>query len=609
MTKIRDLIGVAEEALLERALGEGENSIFEPTDPSSFPKPPEDRAEAVRLKMREEADTNLFFFTTFVLGYSKLRVEPHGELCALLDFLDLSHDAGDHRFNRTIVYMPRDLFKTTICTIARNVRRAAKNPEVRILIVSDTSDNASRFMIEIGNHFRYNELLQWLYPECVPPNFGAVRWNTKELVLARKSPWREPTFDAMGAGAGIESRHYDFISPDDLVTEKHLHSDTEMDKLIAWLPGLEPLLVNDVESRIDFVGSRKKKGDAYEYVEKFYGASDAEPIELGPHCLKKGALVVYSRAIREDGKLIFPYDATLKSGVSEEYIERIRIHDPERYWAQLANSPRGFGMFTFRSEDLRRFDFNPETGIIKAIHNGRIVEEVSVWALERLALFDPAVSERKTNCKNALWVVAKGSGPNRYLLGGYYGHYLPDEMIDRLYRIDKRWKPQFFSIEKRGFQGWVKHALNLISDLQGRPHLPVVDFPPDGSERARWAKTEHIRSLQPIVSNNLLWVPTKVEEEYSTDMAQLLEDIEFYPQIKFDDGLDALAQGLEWWPFSIDEAEAAANRAREGSFLQSALPDRMRTLLGESDSGPSFSEEKFLASLDATGYGVKSFNN
>lgn len=616
MPKVGDLFSNPEDSLLSTAAeavdelrnDRGGNSIFEPTSPENFPEIPKDRSESLRLKIREEADSNLFFFTTFVLGYDKLRVEPHGELCAFLDFVDSKNESGDFSFNRTIVYMPRDLYKTTICTIARNIRRAAKNPELRILIVSDTSINASRFMLEIGNHFQFNEMLQWLYPDAIPESFSSVRWNTKELVLRRKSPWREPTFDAMGAGAGIESRHYDHITPDDLVTEKHIHSDTEMDALIKWLPGLEPLLVNDVESTIDFVGSRKKKGDAYEFVEKLYGSSFLEPKEIGPHTIKKGALTIYSRSIREDGKIIFPYDPKLKSGVSEEYLERIRVHDPERYWAQLANSPKGSGLNTFRIQDVRRFQFDEKTGTIRAVHDGKLVEEISVWGLEIIVLYDPAVAERKSSSKNALWIVAKGSSPNRYVLGGYYGHILPDEMIEILYRVNARWKPQFISIEKRGFQGWVKYTMDLISELQNLPTLPIVSFPPDGSQRQSWAKAEHIRSLQPIISNHLLWLPVSPEEEYAPAINALLEDIEFYPNIRYDDGLDGLAQGVEWWPFSIDEAELASNREREGRLLGSTLPDRMRSFLGEEERKP-FNEFDFLSQLDASGYGVRSFNN
>jgi hypothetical protein len=606
MAKLHDLIAAAEEAVEERLA----DSVYEPSDPASFPKRPSTATEALRKKIRTQADTDLYFFTSFVLGYDKLRPEPHGELCAFLDFLDGKRAEGVFDFNRTITYMPRDLYKTTIQTIARNVRRAAKNPEVRILIVADTSDNASRFMIEVGNHFKYNELLQWLYPEVIPDNFGAVRWNTKEIVLKRKSPWREPTFDAMGAGAGIESRHYDHICPDDLVTEKHIHSDTEMDKLISWLPGLEPLLVNDVESTIEFVGSRKKKGDAYEFVEKYFGVSDSLPRKIGPHAIKQGTLCVYSRSIIEDGKVIFPYVKEKKSGVSMEYINRVRTYDPERYWAQLANSPKGTGLNWFNVSDLRRFKIN-KSGMIEAVHDGKLVERVSVWALERIVLYDPAVSERKSSSKQALWVVAKGSGPNRYLLGGYYGHILPDEMIDLLYRINARWRPEFFSIEKRGFQGWVKYSLDVISELKGLDFLPIMPFPPEGSERARWAKAEHIRSLQPVFSSHLFWVPETPDEDYRPAVNQLIEDIEFYPNIRFEDGLDALAQGVEWWPFSIDEAELAAAKQRESNYLQTALPDRFRGFLPESNRKTIWDEQKFLASLDATGYSVRreTFNN
>lgn len=603
-----NLVSAAEEAVEEKLASE---RAFEPSNPESFPAPPKDRSEEIRLRMRDQALRSHYFFAKTVLGYTKLRVHPHGELCAFLDFLENARDKGDYSNNRSVVYMPRDTYKTTIATISRAVKRGCKDPDSRGLILADTGLNAIRFGTEIGNHFKSNALLQWLFPEVIPDNFNTVVWSKTEMVLRRTQPWREPTFDMMGAGSGIESRHYDWILADDLVTETHIHSDAEMDRLIAWLPGLESLLVSDVESPIDFVGSRKKKGDAYEFVEKYYGASNSEPHPIGPHAEKRGSLCVYSRSIYEDGELIFPYDPEKKSGISKEYVERVRLHDPERYHAQLANSPKGSGLNFFRLQDLRYFSFDPKSGIITASHGGKEIERVSIWSMQRLVLYDPSVAEKRSSSKQALWIVAKGSGPNRYVLGGFVGHILPDEMMEKLFWIDEKFRPEFFSIEKRGFQGWVKYSLEMLSELKGVRSLSVLEYPPIGSVRAQWSKTEHIRSLQPIISNNLLWLPKNPEEEFRTAVDGLRESIEFYPNVRWDDDLDALGQGVEWWPFSVDEAEVARRKENEAAMLQSTLPERFQRMMLETGARVrSFDEEEFLRQIDPTGYGIRQpFNN
>lgn len=576
MTKISDLLNPDENASEKEALA----GVYEPSDPSLFPSTPSNATEDLRLKMAKKGREDLYYLCKVILGYKKLRPEVHGALCRFLDTAT---------YTRRMLLMPRSHYKTTISTIGQTIKDIINDPEIRILLVADTGANAERFMLEIGNHFKHNELFRWLYPEVIPENFKQVRWNTKEIVVKRKSPWKEPTVDAMGAGGGIESRHYEIIRADDLVTEKHIHSDTEMEKLIEWVGGMEPLLVNDVEGRIDYTGSRKKKGDLYEHIQSIYGGND-EPIDIGPYAKLKGRLALFSRSIIENGKLIFPWDAKKKSGVSWEYVRRMRTHDPERYHAQLANSPKGTGINVFRVEDLRYFRLT-DKNIIEAIHDGKLLERVSVWNLQRIVLYDPAVSERKGSSKQAIIVCAKGSGPFRYILETHIGHFAPDQAIKILLDMDKKWNPDFHSIESRAFQGSIKYWLYEKTSREGIPMPAIQEYPPKGSSRAIMSKDYHIRGLQPVVSNNLLWV--------QDDQIDLIDNIEFYPNVRWKDPLDCLAQGLEYWPFSVDEAAIAASKKGEREYLQRAFGPDFRLDKDEK----TFSEAEWLAQFDPTGYG------
>jgi hypothetical protein len=609
MARISDLIETAEEvgksraarrqASYEQAATQDDGGLYINSDPSTFPNIPDNATEVLRQEMREMALSSHYYFCKVVLGYNKLRVEPHGELCAFLDFCE-----DDEEANRTIVFMPRDTYKTTICTIGRACKRGCKDPNTRGLILADTGLNAIRFGIEIKNHFQFNRLLQWLFPEVIPDNFNTIRWNAKELVLKRTAPWRDPTFDMMGGDAGVESRHYDWIIPDDLVTEKHIHSDVEMDKLIAKMGGLEPLLVNDVLGRIDFVGSRKRKDDAYEHVLKYYGGESQKEHEVGPHATRRGSIYVYSRKVIEEGKIIFPFDKDKKSGISRAFLIRLRTNDPERYHAQYENNPKGSGLTWFDSKDLRYFRMGPDK-IIEAYHEGKLVERVSAFSLQRIVMYDPSVAEKKTSSKQAILVIGKReTSPYRYLLEAHYGHILPDEAMKLLFSINTRWQPDFFSIEKRGFQGWVKYSLDLIAETHRPrlPYIPVMEYPPLGSERGQWAKKEHIRTLQSIFRNHLMWFNAADDGQ-----ADLISDVDFYPGVKWDDGLDALAQQSEWWPFTWDEAEMAANDRREFDFLMENGQGSPRLDFNGPARGrfEPFDEQAFLAQMDASGYGMK----
>lgn len=546
--------------------------LFEPSSPANFPTRPAAAHEDLRKRMAERGIRDHYFFCKAILGYDALTPRAHGALCKFLLKV---------RFNRRMILMPRTHFKTTIVTIGNNIRRAVADPNIRILLIADTGANAERFMEEIKNHFERNQLLQWLYPEVIPDSFNKTRWNNQELELKRSAIWREPTFDAIGAGGGVESRHYDVINPDDLVTEKHIHSDTEMDKLINWIGGIEPLLVHD-RKQVDFVGSRKKKGDAYEHIEKYYGAQENPEKPIGPHAVRKGGIVVFSRSITENGKRIFP------ERVSWSYIIRMRTKDPARYHAQLANSPKGTGLNTFRLEDLRFY--RRKGSIIECWHDGVLLHTASIFGMERIGLYDPSVAEKKTSSQNALGIIGKGNHPFRFLLSTAIGHYPPDEAIDKLLAMDKEYQPQFWSIERRAYQGSVKYWLAERCEMEGRYAPVVIEWPLEGAGNSQWAKTEHIRGLQPMIRNNLLWV--------DESMAEVIDQVEFYPNVRWDDGLDMLSQSLDYWPMLEDDSGADSRRMSERRRLSE------ETGISE-DQVNTWNELEYLQRFDSTGYGVK----
>jgi len=519
--------------------------------------------------MRASAKKDLFYLATVVLGYEDLTPHTHGALCRFLT---------QARYARRMILMPRTHFKTTLAIVAHSIQLILENPNIRILIVGDNEKNTQLTLGEISSHFKYNELLQWLFPELIPDNFNKVRWNVEEIEVVRTRRWKEATVTAAGAFGGVESKHYDVIKADDLVVEKHIHSNTELDKLNKWVGGLEPLLIKE-EDQIDFIGSRKRKGDTYEHILKFY-EGDGTRVALGPYAELRGDIAVFSRSIVENNAPIFPERFGWK------FIRRMMKNDPERYHAQLANDPKASGLNYFNDQDLRYFRLDEDSHIVTP--EG---ERISIWDLERIILYDPSVAEKTSSSQQAIIVAAKGSDPRRFILEALIGHFSPTDAIDLLYDLNERFMPAFISIESRGFQGWVKYALEEISEARGLPSLPLIEWPPEGAMKGNWAKKEHIRGLQPIVKRHMLWV----QEE----QLELIEQIGYYPNVRWDDGLDALAQGLDYWPY-VEDAEARSARiSSEDRWLAQVAGDRFAKPDREWD------EEKFLRRFTHTGYGLK----
>ncbi len=555
---------------------EGINSEYEVTPPENLPKKPVSPTEETRQQMRTLGRENLYYLCKVILGYDKLVPHVHMPMCEFADTV---------KANRRLKLMPRTHFKTTIWTIALSIQDIIKDCNVTILIVADTGTNASRFMREIQQHFEMNELFRWLYPELIPPNFTKATWSQTEMIVPRTKVRREPTVDAIGAMGGIESRHYDIIRPDDLVTEKCIHSDVEMDNLNTWAGGLESLLNSEKTGLIDFTGSRKKKGDLYEVQTKRY-SDGFETQDIGPHASQAGELVTFWRRDIEEGQPIFPEQNSMA------FLMRLKKFDPQRYHAQYANSPKGTGLNTYNDEALRFWRWSDDRRTIICAHEGEQFLKLSPWGGERIIVYDPSRAEHKGSSQNSIIVILKGYPlPFRIVLEAHIGHYPPDEAIDLLFKLNKKWKPTIVSVEHRGFQGAVKYWVEEKAERDGLDIPPIVLWPPKGSEKAQWAKDEHIKAVQPLVNSNLVWLHKSHTE--------LIEQFEFHPNVRYDDGVDSFSQSLDYWPALMSEAEMMEHAQTERDYIESNIG--VIPIFRDTEK-KAWDEKEYLSQLNATGY-------
>lgn len=555
---------------------EGINSEYEVTPPENLPKKPTKVNEDTRQQMRELGKNNLYYLCKVILGYDKLVPHVHMPMCEFADTV---------KVNRRLKLMPRTHFKTTIWTIALSIQDIIKDCNVTILIVADTGTNASRFMREIQQHFEMNELFRWLYPELIPPNFTKATWSQTEMIVPRTKVRREPTVDAIGAMGGIESRHYDIIRPDDLVTEKCIHSDVEMDNLNTWAGGLESLLNNEMTGLIDFTGSRKKKGDLYEVQTKRY-SDGYETQDIGPHASQSGELATFWRRDIEDGEVIFPEQNSMK------FLMRLKKFDPQRYHAQYANSPKGTGLNTYNDEQLRFWRWSDDRRTIICSHEGEQFLKLSPWGGERIIVYDPSRAEHKGSSQNSILVILKGYPlPFRIVLEAHVGHYPPDEAIQLLFDLNKKWKPTIVSVEHRGFQGAVKYWVEEKAERDGLDVPPIILWPPKGSEKAQWAKDEHIKAVQPLVNSNLVWL--------HKSQTELVEQFEFHPNVRYDDGVDSFSQSLDYWPALMSEAEMMEHAQTERDYIETNIG--VIPIFRDIEK-KAWDEKAFLSQLNATGY-------
>ena len=487
--------------------------------PITPPAIPAEHTEARRQEIRQRGLEDLYYFTKGILGYNFLVPHVHGHLTQFLDSCEA---------RRRMLLMARGHLKTTIFTISQTMQDIAKDPNVRILIIGSTATNAQKFLKEISEHFKRNEMFRWLYPELIPNSFTAIdtNWTAHEIQVPRTIINRDPTVDTVGARGTVESRHYNIIRADDMIGEAELHSEGEMEKTIEWSQGFESLLVTPMEDLIDITGTHWRFGDVYSFLQDFYSNKE-EARSIGPYATMRGELALFIRGARDDkGDPIFP------EMISRQFLDRLQRENPPRYASQYANDPLQSGETAFNVEDLQYYErTGPNGRIIKFTHDD-VKYRVKISTLDIIAVNDPALGDVK-NCDTAQLVVAKHAETDCvFVLEATIGDIDPSETVDNMFRQDEEYHLRLCSVEAVAYQKALKSLSRRIARNENKPYLPIVEYYP-GSQRT---KDERIRGLMPLVQSHLLYI--------LPSMSKLIKEFTRYTRDGKSkrDGLDALAQ-------------------------------------------------------------------
>lgn len=158
----------------------------------------------------------------------------------------------------TLILAPRGHGKSTICTIAYSLWKLVRDADTRILIVSNTADQADALAGEIKAQTETNPALCTLFG-----NMQGKIWRRNQFTLAgRTRIGKETSVTSIGVEGAIISRHYDVIILDDVVDEENSQSRRARGKLRTWyakvlLPCLEP------DGEMHVLGTRYHPQDLY----------------------------------------------------------------------------------------------------------------------------------------------------------------------------------------------------------------------------------------------------------------------------------------------------------------------------------------------------------
>jgi len=569
---------------------EGDIDFIEPKTPINYwadkwtllPIYPSD-SQALQLKKhRLNGFGSLYYFTKVILRKNRLNISLHKLLC----------DSLEKDMLREVVEVPRDHFKSTIFSEAAPMwwalpfsnkdadlmqklgysdefirwMRLIHDQDTRTLLISANIKNAIKLGRRVSFQYESNDLFRAIYKEILPTSSAA--WSAESMTHSRTGTFTsahgEGTYDFLGVGAALQSRHYPRHIKDDLVGLDALDSEKIMEGIIDY-HRLTVGAYDSIPGRPDDIGDEVVVGNRWYYEDYNSYLRENEPdFNFTTHSAIGGCCDLHPY-----GTPIFPEEFSLKK------LKRIETRlGPYFYSCQYLNSPTPPGQARFKEENLRWFNFDRiEAGpdqqgkiirkikIIHEVKEGEVLKDIMPAILERKMFVDPNHAGVEGRCRHAIIVIGYATEPDRmYLLDSWAEASNYDDFAEQIYKLSEKWKLKEIYLETIFGQKYVKAYLDLKYQNNKKSGKWVIDVIKElKADLSADAKAKRIESMETIYNNGMFWVNRIGQDAF-------LDEYRKYPYSKFKDLLDVTGYANQHWSpgaMSIDQIKQFLMKSRQ----------------------------------------------
>lgn len=524
---------------------------------------------------RERAQNDLWWLATFVLQLEDKVPLTEAAHYALTKFI--SRQTGIPAVDESrvqLIQVCRGWGKSVIATNAAPTQKLLRNRDYAIGVGNERQENANAFLNAIKSNFESNELLRFLFPECIP-NFKETTWKADRIIINRSKPNPvSPSVLAAGAGATVTGVHMDEWIVDDIISKEAAEnarsgSYSEIDKANRWIIQLQPLLKNPNKDPITFIGTPWWLGDCYDFVEETFGDGEEETeylwtVELPSggvqriRLIQKGQLAIFRfYPVDENGRAVFPERFDL------ETLKALRKRDPVFYAAQYLLNPSAGEAAAFKSEWLKEYEWEMSGQQLSYTDLEGKTKFVRIKDLVCITSADPAISDVKGSARSAVMTIGT-DGRHLFLLSAWSGRVGATELAERMLDDYKRFNSAYLVIESVAYQEALADVLHLLAQQRKLPgRLPIYEHKTGGQQR----KEARILGLEPYFSKGFFYANYASQQDF-------LDEYRGFPHIKLRDMLDALSFQKELWErLATRAAEAddfAGNPLARGRKIQQA---------------------------------------
>jgi hypothetical protein len=539
---------------------------------------PSDSLDVKRAKIRVNSLGSLYWFIKHTLGRKRLVDHLHRPWCISLEREHL----------KDVYELPRDHFKSTICSEGYPIWRALPfdstdeasfrtlnysdefvrfmkvmhKRDSRNLLVCENITNAAKLGSRISGHYQSGALFRTTFPEILPDS--SCTWSSYSLHHKRSygaAPHGEGTFDFLGVGGALQSRHYDgMVVEDDIVGRKAIESVSIMEKTIDY----HRLLVGAFENPASATHENDEfiVGNRWGFTDLNSHVREEEPwFRFASHSALGGCCSAHP-----PDTPIFPEEFGFEKLL--RWKKRLGTY---HFSCQFLNNPAAPENADFNEKFLSWFtieDASPANGFRKMIRHevsdGIVLKDFPLAHLRIGMTVDPNHSGNAGlgRCRHAIEVVGESSDNNYYHLTSWAKACSYDEFYAKIFEVADEWGLTKMGLETIAAQKYIGHHIKEMCRIRGK-RLAIVELKgevegPDGelTRKKEW----RIRNvLAPIFEGMRFHTQRKFQD--------FIGEFTSFPKGRFVDQLDALAYmpQLIRAPVKYEDLVASRMRNQQGA--------------------------------------------
>ena len=410
-----------------------------------------------------------------------------------------------------MVLWPRGAFKSSVFDIGYAAWLIAKDPDIRILVCSETGKQAKKFV---------EKTKQIIDSEWYRERFGIHRgeqWRQGEFISAlRVRPeLKEPTILASGVGEVQTGSHWDFVIMDDVCSQENTKTPEAIESLWFWFG--ETLAQLDPGCRLLVIGTLHHYADIYCRIQK----------DTKMRALFEFSIHAWCDPISEEPevdcgeKLFFPGRLTRRFVASQQ-----AFMPPRLFACFYLNRPQAGSQQLFKPEYFH------------VINDDDIPDAVWTYIFSDFA-FIAEEKKKGTADRTCFWVVSIDVNRHAYVRDFYVGRWKPSDSVRIACDLWDRY--QHLNMKGLVVEDTTHKELlvNLFAEIRRTTFIHPRIIPIAG--RSQEVKDYRIESIEPKFRRGEMYFSAELKAQHIRKWKPLIDEMVEWPFSKHDDIPDAIS--------------------------------------------------------------------